>query len=171
VNLSAKQMLQEDIVGRLETAIRGVGIDPSNLKVELTETTLMHDPPAARRKLEQIKASHPGIRIGIDDFGTGYSSLAYLSDFPVDLLKIDRSFVMNLKREQNARIINTIIVLAQNLHMDVVAEGVETVDQYRYLSSQNCRTFQGYYFGKAMSVSELTGLLNRGPRAHSDSSG
>jgi len=148
------------MVQRLEGVIRDTGANPANLKVELTETSLMRDPQAARRQMELIKARHPGIRIAIDDFGTGYSSLAYLSDFPFDLLKIDRHFVINLNKGQNARIVNAILALARNLHMDVVAEGVETVDQFRYLSSQDCQTFQGYYFAKPMAAEQLSRLLS-----------
>jgi PAS domain S-box-containing protein len=159
VNLSSRQMSREDMVHRLLGVIRDTGANPSNLKVEITETSLMRDPQAARRQLELIKARHPGICIAIDDFGTGYSSLAYLSDFPVDLLKIDRHFVINLEKGQNARIVNTIIALARNLKIDVVAEGVETADQFRYLSAQDCRTFQGFFFAKPMSTAELTDLL------------
>jgi diguanylate cyclase (GGDEF)-like protein/PAS domain S-box-containing protein len=159
VNLSAKQFVQEDMVGKLGAIIRKSGIDPKNLKIEMTETSLMRDPVLARKKMEQIKSRHAGLCIAIDDFGTGYSSLSYLSDFPVDLLKIDRSFVLNFRREQNARIINTIIALAKNLRLGVVAEGVETVDQYRYLSSRDCHCFQGFYFGKAVSLEDLTHLL------------
>lgn len=159
VNFSAKQFIHEEMVGKLSAAIKKSGIDPKNLKIEMTETSLMRDPEMARKKMEQLKIRHPGLSIAIDDFGTGYSSLSYLSDFPVDLLKIDRSFVLNFRREQNARIINTIIALAKNLRLDVVAEGVETVDQYRYLSSRDCRNFQGFYFGKPVSVEELTRLL------------
>jgi len=160
VNLSTRQLVQEDMVQRLEGVIRDTGANPANLKVELTETSLMRDPQAARRQMELIKARHPGIRIAIDDFGTGYSSLAYLSDFPFDLLKIDRHFVINLNKGQNARIVNAILALARNLHMDVVAEGVETVDQFRYLSSQDCQTFQGYYFAKPMAAEQLSRLLS-----------
>jgi PAS domain S-box-containing protein len=159
VNLSSRQMVREDMVARMRKVIEETGVNPANLKVELTETSLMRDPQAARRQMEQIKAQHPGIRIAIDDFGTGYSSLAYLSDFPVDILKIDRTFVINLNKGQNARIVNSIIALARNLSMDVVAEGVETAEQYRYLTSQDCRTFQGFYFGKPMSSAELSRLL------------
>jgi PAS domain S-box-containing protein len=159
VNLSARQFAQEDMVGKLSAVIKKSGIDPRNLKIELTETSLMRDPELASKKMGQLKSRHAGLCIAIDDFGTGYSSLSYLSEFPVDLLKIDRSFVLNFRREQNARIINTIIALAKNLRLDVVAEGVETVDQYRYLSSRDCHCFQGFYFGKAVSREELTRLL------------
>jgi EAL domain-containing protein (putative c-di-GMP-specific phosphodiesterase class I) len=141
VNLSSRQMVREDMVHRLLGVIRDTGVNPSNLKVEITETSLMHDPQAARRQLEEIKARHPGIHIAIDDFGTGYSSLAYLSDFPVDLLKIDRRFVINLDKGQNARIVNSIIALARNPKMDVVAEGGDGLP-FRYLSAQDCLTFR-----------------------------
>jgi PAS domain S-box-containing protein len=168
VNLSSRQVVQDDMVLRLQKTIRNTGVNPANLKVEITETSLMRDPPAARRQMELIKERHPGIRIAIDDFGTGYSSLAYLSDFPVDLLKIDRYFVINLSKGQNARIVNSIIALARNLRMEVVAEGVETADQFRYLSAQDCRTFQGYYFAKPMSSKDFSSLLAErsvGPQA------
>jgi EAL domain-containing protein (putative c-di-GMP-specific phosphodiesterase class I) len=119
----------------------------------------MPNPAEARLKMEQLKNRYPGIRIAIDDFGTGYSSLSTLSDFPVDILKIDQSFVVNMDRQHNTKIINTIISLGKSLMMDVVAEGVESRKQLDYLVSRECRSFQGFYFGKALTAEALTQLL------------
>ena len=119
----------------------------------------MVNPAEARARMEEIIASNPGVRIAIDDFGTGYSSLSFLSEFPVDILKIDQSFVINLHRKQNTKIINTIIALAHSLNLDVIAEGVETKEQLNYLTSKKCRTFQGFLFGKATPAEEISKLL------------
>ena len=149
VNLSVKQFNQPDLVDHLTQIVRRSGARPDNLRIEITESSLMKDPDEARRKMEAIKKANLGIRIAIDDFGAGYSSLSYLSELPVDMLKIDGSFVMNLYTQRhNPKIVNTIIALAYSLHMDVVAEGVETEAQLQYLATNECRLFQGYYFGK-----------------------
>jgi PAS domain S-box-containing protein len=159
VNLSVKQFAQEDIVDKLGRIIERSGVNPGNLKVEITESSIMPNPAEARLKMEQLKNRYPGIRIAIDDFGTGYSSLSTLSDFPVDILKIDQSFVVNMDRQHNTKIINTIISLGKSLMMDVVAEGVESRKQLDYLVSRECRSFQGFYFGKALTAEALTQLL------------
>ncbi|MBN1835127.1 MAG: EAL domain-containing protein [Spirochaetales bacterium] len=162
VNLSVKQFNHEHIVRKLGSIIHGTGVDPANLKIEVTESSIMHNPQEARAKMEELKRQHPGVRIAIDDFGTGYSSLSYLSDFPVDILKIDQHFVINLTKHHNTKIINTIITLGQSLNMEVVAEGVESEHQLEYLQSRNCRTFQGFFFGQAVPASEMTRLLSLG---------
>jgi len=159
INLSVKQFSQEHIVDKLSGIVERTGIDAKNLKIEITESSIMPDPKEARLKMEELKRRHPGIRIAIDDFGTGYSSLSYLSDFPVDTLKIDQSFVINMYREGTTKIINTIITLGNSLMMDVIAEGVETKNQLEYLLSKNCNSFQGYYFGKPVNASALTQML------------
>jgi PAS domain S-box-containing protein len=159
VNLSGKQFGQEHIVDRLSTIIEQTGVDPRNLKIEISESSIMPNPKEARLKMEELKKRNPGVRIAIDDFGTGYSSLSYLSDFPVDILKIDQSFVINMYKRSTTKIINTILTLANSLQMDVIAEGVETRGQLEYLLSRNCRSFQGYYFSKPLSVPALTQLL------------
>ena len=159
INLSVKQFSQEHIVDKLSKIIARTGIKPKNLKIEITESSIMPDPTEARLKMEELKKRHPGIRIAIDDFGTGYSSLSYLSDFPVDILKIDQSFVINMSKKGNTKIINTIITLGNSLLMDVIAEGVETKAQLEYLISKSCKSFQGFYFGKPVSASALTQML------------
>ena len=159
INLSVKQFSQEHIVDKLSKIIARTGIKPKNLKIEITESSIMPDPTEARLKMEELKKRHPGIRIAIDDFGTGYSSLSYLSDFPVDILKIDQSFVINMSKKGNTKIINTIITLGNSLLMDVIAEGVETKAQLEYLVSKSCKSFQGFYFGKPVSASALTQML------------
>ena len=159
INLSVKQFSQEHIVDKLCTIIEHTKINPKNLKLEITESSIMPDPTEARLKMEELKARHPGIRIAIDDFGTGYSSLSYLSDFPVDILKIDQSFVINMYKKGTTKIINTIIALGNSLLMDVIAEGVETKSQLEYLLSRKCKSFQGFFFGKPVSATALTEML------------
>ncbi len=161
VNLSVKQFNQVNIVDKLCKTIEKADINPKNLKIEITESSIVKNPSESRDKIEEIKRRNEGIRIAIDDFGTGYSSLSYLSEFPVDTLKIDRSFFINLDKQKNTKIINTIIALAHSLNMDVIAEGVETKDQLSYLTSKNCQTFQGFYFGKAVSAEKIGELLEK----------
>jgi EAL domain-containing protein (putative c-di-GMP-specific phosphodiesterase class I) len=118
---------------------------------------LMVDPEAASHLLQQLAGL--GIRLAIDDFGTGYSSLAYLKRFPVSRLKIDRSFVRDLSSDSNdAAIVNAVVAMADRLKMEVIAEGVETEEQLRYLSAQGCHAVQGYYFSRARPASELSDL-------------
>jgi EAL domain-containing protein (putative c-di-GMP-specific phosphodiesterase class I) len=168
INLSVKQFNQDHIIRKLGSIIRRTGVDPRNLKIEVTESSIMHHPHEARAKMEELKKKYPGVRIAIDDFGTGYSSLGYLSDFPVDILKIDQHFVINLEKQTNSKIINTIINLGQSLNLEVVAEGVESERQLNYLMSRDCRTFQGFYFGKAVPAAEMTRMLSRGRLPLSD---
>jgi PAS domain S-box-containing protein len=159
INLSVKQFSQAHIVDKLSAMIKKTAVNPKNLKIEITESSIMPDPKIARMKMEELKKRHPGIRIAIDDFGTGYSSLSYLSDFPVDILKIDQSFVINMYKKGTTKIINTIITLGNSLLMDVIAEGVETKRQLEYLLSKKCKSFQGFYFGKPVSATALTQML------------
>jgi PAS domain S-box-containing protein len=160
VNLSAKQFNQPGMVEQLTAIIRESGANPANLKLEVTESCLLEDPGEARRRMEQIKEENAGIRIAIDDFGAGYSSLSYLSDLPVDMLKIDQSFVANLYTSRhNPKIVNTILALAFGLHLDVIAEGVETKEQLHYLATKDCTLFQGFYFAKPMPAAELEKMI------------
>jgi EAL domain-containing protein (putative c-di-GMP-specific phosphodiesterase class I) len=112
--------------------------------------------------MNDIKEANQGIRFAIDDFGTGYSSLSYLSNFPADMLKIDRSFVTKLTEKNNTKIVNAIISLAQSLELELVAEGIETEEQLNYLKERNCKTFQGYYFTKPVPAKEISNLLSEG---------
>ena len=166
VNLSARQLLEGDIGQAVEEILKRTGFDPRNLHLEITESVIMHRPDLVTVVLGRLKDL--GIRVSIDDFGTGYSSLSYLHLFPVDTLKIDRSFVnsMNLLGKQR-RIVETIVMLARNLGMEVIAEGVEAEDQRLVLDSLGCGMAQGYLFSKAVDAATARTMLASGvaPRA------
>ncbi len=149
VNLSSKQFIQAGLVEQVEQTLREVGLEPRYLKLEITESVIMNDPAAASAMLCRLRDL--GVRISIDDFGTGYSSLSYLQRFPIDTLKIDRSFVRDLGAAKvDSEIIRSIISLAQALDMDVVAEGVETTMQRDFLENLGCEHGQGYYFSRSI---------------------
>ena len=159
VNLSPKQFLQVNLVEDIGSLLRELKLPPQSLKLELTESTVMGDPSAAVAMLQQIKSL--GISLAIDDFGTGYSSLSYLHRFPLDTLKIDRSFISSIGNGEDTEIARTILPMALNLHLDVVAEGVETIEQLALLKKLHCKYGQGYYFSKPLSAEEA-GLLLAG---------
>jgi len=161
VNLSGRQFEQSGFAESLVEVVRSSGIDPGRLRLELTETTLMRNPAAAAKRIQGIKDSLPGLRFMIDDFGTGYSSLAYLSNLPVDSLKIDLSFVANLSRAQNEKVVKAIINLGHSLEMGIVAEGIETRDQRSYFVERSCQGMQGFYFMKAAPLPHLLKRLER----------
>lgn len=156
VNLSAKQFAQPDLVAQVKEILAETDLDPNTLKLEITESVLMDDFESAADLLFQLRAL--GVRLSIDDFGTGYSSLTYLHRFPIDTLKIDRSFVMRMDKD-NVEIVRTILSLAENLGMDVVAEGVETQEQMALLRDLNCQNGQGYLFSKPMSIEEADRVI------------
>jgi diguanylate cyclase (GGDEF)-like protein/PAS domain S-box-containing protein len=156
VNLSPKQFAQPDLVEQVKGILDETGLDPNFLKLEITESVLMDDFEAAAALLFQLRAL--GVRLSIDDFGTGYSSLTYLHRFPIDTLKIDRSFVTRMDKE-NVEIVRTILMLAENLGMDAVAEGVETQEQLALLRDLNCQNGQGYFFSKPMSVASAEKVI------------
>ena len=156
VNLSAKQFAQPDLIDQVSSILAGTGLDPNFLKLEITESVLMDDFESAAAMLFQLRAL--GVRLSIDDFGTGYSSLTYLHRFPIDTLKIDRSFVSVLDKD-NLEIVRTILNLAENLGMDVVAEGVETQEQMSLLRNLSCQSGQGYFFSKPMTVAEAEKVI------------
>jgi EAL domain-containing protein (putative c-di-GMP-specific phosphodiesterase class I) len=161
VNLSVKQFTRSDLAEHVRGAIKEFGLDPAALRLEITETVLLDSTPAATEQLEQL--SKEGFRIYLDDFGTGYSSLSYLHRFPVDTLKIDRSFVMGMKADGGGReIIRTIVALAQNLDLNVIAEGVETVIQRDALLELQCEFAQGYMFSKPVDAKKAEALLLAG---------
>ena len=154
VNLSGRQFQSADIVNLVSLVLEETQLPPEYLELELTESIVMEQADQAIAKLDALKAL--GVRLSIDDFGTGYSSLAYLKRFPIDKLKIDRSFVSVLSDETNAQeIAATIIAMAHNLKLTVLAEGVETQEQLAFLRSKCCNQFQGYLFGRPLAASEF----------------
>lgn len=166
VNVSAKQFQQSNFVETVTEIVRLNNIDPSRLKIELTESTILDNVDATTEKMQQLKKL--GIAFSMDDFGTGYSSLAYLQKLPLNQLKIDQSFVRDLNDdESDATIVRAIISLGLNLGLDVIAEGVETVAQRRFLIEHNCLTFQGYLYSKPIPIEGLNALLTGDINEHS----
>ncbi len=151
VNLSSRQFTQPDLLEQVRLILDETRLDPRCLKLEITESVVMENIDNATEMLRQLRQL--GVRLAIDDFGTGYSSLSYLHRFPIDTLKIDRSFVMRMvDNNENIEIVRTILMLAQNLGMDVVAEGVETKEQLALLRKLGCENGQGYFFSRPVSV-------------------
>ncbi|KGN03121.1 nitrogen fixation protein [Clostridium novyi A str. 4570] len=167
VNLSALQFEKEDLVDVIVDALKTSGLDPKFLEVEITEGILMVNTKKAIQTLNDLKDI--GVKIAIDDFGTGYSSLSYLREFPIDRLKIDRSFIMGIPKEDNGAIANIIIELAKSLHLNVVAEGTETLDHINFLKVRKCDTIQGYYFSKPVSGEGFTEILRDNKKLYSNS--
>jgi EAL domain-containing protein (putative c-di-GMP-specific phosphodiesterase class I) len=165
VNLSARQFQRGVVLQQVEAALVASGIPPDRLELELTETVLLNDHESVMSTLRRLKAL--GIKLSMDDFGTGYSSLAYLRRLPLDVLKIDRSFVMNADRdESDGEIVKMIIALAQTLKIDVVAEGVETESQAAFLLRCGCTTAQGYLYSKPQPAADFEKWLRaRAPRS------
>jgi diguanylate cyclase (GGDEF)-like protein/PAS domain S-box-containing protein len=155
VNVSGRQFEQPDFVQILSDAIDKAEVDPSRLNLELTETTLMSNADDAVTKIQEIKKRYPSIMLSIDDFGTGYSSLSYLSRLPVDVIKIDISFVRALHDGQNRKVVNSILTLADSLGIAVVAEGIETEAQRSYFLERSCYGMQGFLFMEAQPIEEL----------------
>lgn len=147
VNLSGRQFTQPDLMDQIRATLSETGLDPRSLKLEITESVVMDNIATATEMLKQLRSL--GIKLSIDDFGTGYSSLSYLHRFPIDTLKIDRSFVSQMAdNNENIEIVRTIVMLAQNLGMDVVAEGVETKEQLALLRKLGCENGQGFFFSR-----------------------
>ncbi|MBV9866702.1 MAG: EAL domain-containing protein [Abitibacteriaceae bacterium] len=162
-NLSSKQFAQADLVSQLERIIGSTDFNPGNLKLEITEGVIMQNTEAAAEMLLEMKKL--GLQLSIDDFGTGYSSLSYLHQFPLDNLKIDRSFVNRIgPNGENSEIVRAIVTLAKNLGMKVIAEGVETADQLAQLRLLGCEYGQGYYFSKPITGEEAANLLAKNPQ-------
>jgi EAL domain-containing protein (putative c-di-GMP-specific phosphodiesterase class I) len=165
VNLSAQQFHQADFDAHVRALIAQSGVDCRLIELEITESMLMHNPAEAAAMLSRLKRI--GVKVSIDDFGTGYSSLAYLKRFPLDALKIDRTFVRDLTvNSDDAEIALAIISLAHNLKLKVVAEGVETEAQMNFLRSHGCDEMQGYYFARPLSVEDCTQALIEDRRLH-----
>ena len=162
INVSARQLEHESFPDAVVRAVETSGLDASRLQLELTETSLMSAPEEGIDRLRALKSRLPGMRLLIDDFGTGFSSLSYLSRFPVDTLKIDRSFVIDLSEnpdDPNRKIIRAIIGLAHSLDLTVVAEGVENQEQWQFLLEEACDSFQGFHFGGGAPLQTLADQL------------
>ena len=160
VNLSAIQLADPSLVGHVTDALRVSGVDPSLIELEITETALMKNLDQAIIRLHALRAL--GVRLSIDDFGTGYSSLSYLKQMPVDILKVDRSFVKDLPHNRDdLAITRAVIAMAHGLSMKVVAEGVEEKEQFESLRAEGCDEFQGWFCRPAMQSKELEALINR----------
>jgi EAL domain-containing protein (putative c-di-GMP-specific phosphodiesterase class I) len=154
VNISAKQVRSKSFVSSVMKALNRSGANPHNLELELTETMLFEDVEDLIAKMAVLKAY--GVSFSIDDFGTGYSSLAYLKHFPLDRLKIDRSFVSDLPDSASSRAIaQAIVSLGDALGLSVIAEGVETERQQQILAELGCNAYQGYLFSKPLPVEQL----------------
>lgn len=158
VNVSARQFHQPDFVALVDDVIKRTRIDPSRLKLELTESMVLDDVEDTVIKMHALKEI--GVRFSMDDFGTGYSSLAYLTQLPLDQLKVDQSFVRNIGiKSTDSVIVQTIIGMATNLNMESIAEGVETQAQRDFLEQAGCKLYQGYLFGKPVPLEKFTDVL------------
>ncbi|MBV8603996.1 MAG: EAL domain-containing protein [Pelomonas sp.] len=156
VNLSTRDLLDQDLPAKVGALLEREGVAPSALCLEITESAIMDDPQRALVTLDHLSAM--GFKLSIDDFGTGYSSLAYLKRLPVDELKIDRSFVMNMERDlDDAKIVRSTIELAHNLGLSVVAEGIETAKAWKLLAALGCDQAQGYFMAKPMAYEQFLG--------------
>ncbi|MBC7933241.1 MAG: EAL domain-containing protein, partial [Rubrivivax sp.] len=158
VNLSCKQFNNTLLLEQVSNVLTKTGISPRRLKLEITESAVMDNIDSATEMLSQLRDL--GVQLAIDDFGTGYSSLSYLHRFPIDTLKIDRTFVTRLAdNAENVEIVRTIVMLAQVLGMDVVAEGVETKEQLKILRDLKCEYGQGYYFSRPSNTSDAEKII------------
>jgi diguanylate cyclase (GGDEF)-like protein/PAS domain S-box-containing protein len=166
VNLSPRQFADAELLADIERALRHTGMPPEALELEVTEGVVINNPEKALATLQAIK--HMGVRLAIDDFGTGYSSLGQLKRFPIDTLKIDRSFIRGLPGDpHDSAIVEAIVVMCRALKLDVVAEGVETLAQREFLRQQACTQMQGYQFSKPLPAEQFAALL----RQHLDATG
>ena len=159
MNLSARQVSDDEIVEQVGAALAASGLEPHRLVLEITETVLMHDRDAAAATLWQLKGL--GVRIAIDDFGTGYSSLAYLRRFPIDMLKVAREFVDGLGRDAHDDVITRAIVeLANTLGLLTVAEGIETTQQSETVAALGCDIAQGYLFSRPIEADAVSAVMS-----------
>jgi len=164
VNISAIDFRQRNFVANLAAILQRTGLTPSLLELEITESVLMQNVEDTLVTLQDIKAL--GVRLSIDDFGTGYSSLSYLRRFPIDVLKIDQSFVRGLgENSQDAQLISAIISLGKSLDLNIIAEGVETLEQLEFLKAHRCEEGQGFLFSKAVAAAEFAQLMQAGQRS------
>jgi len=156
VNLSAKQFHQKDLVEKIKKVLHDTGLEAKYLELEITESMAMSNEHYILKTMKRLR--NLGVYVSIDDFGTGYSSLKYLSKFPITKLKIDKMF-MDKKQKQNQAIVKSIIKMSHSLNMKVIAEGVETFEQFKFLEQEKCDVIQGYYFSKPLPPKDLSGFL------------
>src|SRR6266404_2398761 len=162
VNLSSKQVVQPDLVAQIRDILEETHVEAKHLKLEITESCVMENADMAARLLKRLKAL--GVQLSIDDFGTGYSSLSYLHRFPVNTLKIDRSFVGRIgEAAENLEIVRTVISLAENMGMEVVAEGIETMSQLTQLRRLKCQYGQGYLFSRPVDADSVSAWISKKP--------
>ncbi len=160
VNLSVVQLRQKNLAETIVSILNAHGLRPSGLELEITESAVMRDAEASITVLHSLK--NMGVKLAMDDFGTGYSSLSYLKRFPIDRLKIDQSFVRDIPQDQDdAAIVSTIISMARNLKLQVIAEGVESDRQLAFLNQHGCAEGQGYYFGSPMPDAEIVAFIRK----------
>lgn len=160
VNVSAIQLEQRNFVEMITEILQETKLEPKYLELEITESSAMDGVEEKLIKIQQLKDM--GIRISIDDFGTGYSSLSYFTQLPIDTLKIDRSFIMNMLKDENSKIIiNTIIYMAKSIQVDITAEGVETKEQLEYLKQRGCDKIQGYYYSRPVDHLDIEEMLDK----------
>ena len=158
VNVSARQLDTDRITGEIEAALAQSGLEPRALAIEVTETTLMRDAEATARRLEEIKRL--GVRIAIDDFGTGYSSLGHLQRFPVDALKIDRSFISGLRdNREGETLVHSLVQLGKALSIETFAEGIEQPHELSLLQREACDSGQGFLFARPLEAAETEAFL------------
>ncbi len=158
VNVSARQLDTDQLIGDIESALSGSGLAPEALTIEITETTLMRNADETARRLTTIKGL--GVRIAIDDFGTGYSSLAHLQKFPVDALKIDRSFISGLTNKgEGEALIHTLVQLGKALSIETLAEGIEQTQELSLLRDERCDSGQGFLFARPLDVAATEAFL------------
>jgi EAL domain-containing protein (putative c-di-GMP-specific phosphodiesterase class I) len=159
VNVSMRQLLQTSFLADVADILTGTGVAPSSIELEITETSAMANPLQTIETLTMLKRH--GLRLALDDFGTGYSSLAYLQKLPIDVLKIDKAFVLGLGKNQgDAEIVRLILALARTLNLQTVAEGVETRQHVDELKKIGCYVGQGFFFSPPMTADEAEELLD-----------
>ena len=167
VNLSGKQVAEPNLVGQIAEILEETHVEARHLKLEITESVVMENAELAAQLFKRLKAL--GVQLSIDDFGTGYSSLGYLHRFPVDTLKIDQSFVGRIgEADENIEIVRTIVSLADNMGMAVVAEGVETLGQLAQLRKLNCSYGQGYLFSRPVDATSIDTWISQQPQWQTD---
>lgn len=158
INVSVMQFLDVNFVQEVEKTIQDVGFDASKITIEITEGLFIKDLDRILKVLNDLRGM--GISISVDDFGTGYSSLAYIKDLPLSKLKIDRSFIHEINEDMSQKLVSAIIGLAHNLNLNVVAEGIETEEQLRYIEEKNCEELQGYLFSKPLTLKDFVDFLD-----------